>query len=107
VSHNHIFTKFNTRKFYKSLSTNSNFGLNLVKTKTTLGEPIHPTFLETVPMLQVSKSSVPVSHKLQFRMPNDIFDNVYKHLTFPQQVGTSAGDGQPSASHKQERRGEG
>jgi len=81
VSHNHIFTKFNTRKFYKCVSTHSNFGLKLVKTKATFGEPIHPALLETVPMLQVSKSSVPVSHKLRFRMPNGIFDDVYKHLT--------------------------
>jgi len=64
MNYNHIFTNFNNRKFYKSLSTHSNFGLNLVKTKAMFGEPIHPAFLRTVPMLQVSKSSVPVSHKL-------------------------------------------
>jgi hypothetical protein len=76
MTHKHILTKFNIRKFYKSLSTHSNFGLNLVKTKATFGEPIHHAFLGTVPMLHVSKSSVPVSHELRFRMPNYIFDNV-------------------------------
>jgi hypothetical protein len=74
MTSNHNFTKFNIRKFYKSLSTYSNFGLNLEK------ERPHPASFRTIAMSQVSKSAVPVSRKIQFGMPNDNFDNAYKHL---------------------------
>jgi hypothetical protein len=77
----------------------------LVKAKAMFGEYFIPPFLRTVPMLQVSNSYVPVSHKVWCRMPNDILDNVYKHTTFPQQVGTSVQVGQPSTGHQQEQRG--
>jgi hypothetical protein len=57
------------------------------------GDSIHPAFPGMVLGVWVSESSVPVSHKIQFMMPNiagcykprkcDISDNVYEDFDFP------------------------